>query len=248
MIFDGMLRNLDNVSGKFLIYLRFIQTILDKQLDGMPTHKEKYDVSFHTKKVFANMKRIGKGFSGKETSLFLTMKVLDLEDELNKTKTTQETKIDGLERRVKKLEKKQRSRTRKLKRLYKVGLTARVISSSDDEALDKEDTSKQGRIDEIDVDEDIALVSTHDDVSTHDNIVQNEGIEDVGEEEVVEVVTTAKMIIDAVVDAAQVTTDIADISVNAAETKVTTAQTITAESIKTNAEVTQAPKRKRVLI
>nr|GEX54416.1 putative ribonuclease H-like domain-containing protein [Tanacetum cinerariifolium] len=45
----------------------------DKQLDGLPTHKEKYDVSFHTKKVFAYMKRIGKGFSGNETPLFPTM-------------------------------------------------------------------------------------------------------------------------------------------------------------------------------
>nr|GEU28914.1 hypothetical protein [Tanacetum cinerariifolium] len=72
MIFDGMLRNLDNVSGKIILYPRFIQTFLDKQLDGLPTHKEKYDVSFHTKKVFANMKIIGKGFSGKETPLFPT--------------------------------------------------------------------------------------------------------------------------------------------------------------------------------
>nr|GEW51629.1 hypothetical protein [Tanacetum cinerariifolium] len=65
----------------------------------------------------------------------------------------------------------------------------RVISSSDDETLDKEDTSKQGRIDEIDANKDIALVSPHD-----HNIVQDEGIEDVGEEEVVEVVTTAPTI------------------------------------------------------
>nr|GEW44349.1 copia protein [Tanacetum cinerariifolium] len=72
-IFDGMLRNLDNVSRKFIMYPRFIQIFLDKQLDGMPTHKENYDVSFRTKKVFANMKRIGKGFSGKETPLFPTM-------------------------------------------------------------------------------------------------------------------------------------------------------------------------------
>nr|GEX66739.1 hypothetical protein [Tanacetum cinerariifolium] len=108
-------------------------------------------------------------------------KVFDQEDELKRTKATQQTKIDGLERRVKKLEKKQSSRTHKLKRLYKVGLTARVISSVDDEALDKEDTSKQGRIDEIDADEDIALISTHDDVSTQDNIVQDEGIEDAHE-------------------------------------------------------------------
>nr|GFB45750.1 hypothetical protein [Tanacetum cinerariifolium] len=40
----------------------------------MPTHKEKYDISFHTKKFFANMKRISKGFSGKETPLFPIMR------------------------------------------------------------------------------------------------------------------------------------------------------------------------------
>nr|GFA78216.1 hypothetical protein [Tanacetum cinerariifolium] len=111
----------------------------------------------------------------------LQKKVLDLEDLLKRTKTAQQSKIDGLERRVKKLEKEHRSRTHKLKRLYKVCLTARVISSSNDEALDKEDTSKQGRIYKINADEDIVLVSTHNDV------VQDEGIEDVDEEEVVEV-------------------------------------------------------------
>nr|GFC08295.1 hypothetical protein [Tanacetum cinerariifolium] len=105
----------------------------------------------------------------------LQKKILDLEDELKRTKTTQQTKIDGLERRVKKLEKKHRSRTHKLKGLYKVGLTATVISSSDDEALDKEDTSKHKRIDEIDANEYITL-----------------------------------MLIDTIVDAAQVTTAIAD--------------------------------------
>nr|GEW12696.1 hypothetical protein [Tanacetum cinerariifolium] len=79
-----------------------------------------------------------------------------------------------------------------VKKYSSVGLTAREISSSDDEALDKKDTSKQGRIDEIDANEDIALVSTHDDVSTQDNIVQDEGIEDVDEEEVVEVQVKGK--------------------------------------------------------
>nr|GEY19053.1 hypothetical protein [Tanacetum cinerariifolium] len=87
----------------------------------------------------------------------LTGKVLDLEDELKRTKTAQSTKIDGLKKRVKKLEKKQRSRTHKLKRLYKVSLTTREISSFDDEALDKKDTSKHRRIDEINADEDIGL-------------------------------------------------------------------------------------------
>nr|GEV33393.1 putative ribonuclease H-like domain-containing protein [Tanacetum cinerariifolium] len=89
MIFDGMLRNLDNVSGKFLMYLRFIQTCLDKQLDELLTHKEKYDVSFHTKKVFANMKRIGNGFSGKETPLFPTMTQKPRQPKRNTTKVPQ---------------------------------------------------------------------------------------------------------------------------------------------------------------
>nr|GEV73058.1 hypothetical protein [Tanacetum cinerariifolium] len=66
----------------------------------------------------------------------------------------------------------------------------RVISSSADEALDKEDTSKHRRIDEIDANEDITLVKTHDDVSTQDTIVQDKGIEDVSKEEVVELQLT----------------------------------------------------------
>ncbi|GJX52790.1 hypothetical protein Tco_0281159 [Tanacetum coccineum] len=60
--------------------------------------------------------------------------------------------------RVKKLEKKIRSRTHKLKRLYKVGLTARVESFDSEESLG-EDASKQGRIDAIDADEEITMVS-----------------------------------------------------------------------------------------
>nr|GEU81134.1 ribonuclease H-like domain-containing protein [Tanacetum cinerariifolium] len=83
----------------------------------------------------------------------LQNKVLDLEN----TKTTQALEIDTLKRRVKKFEKKQISRTHKLKRLYNVGSTARVDSS--DEASLGEDVSKQGRIiDDIDADEGITLV------------------------------------------------------------------------------------------
>ncbi|GKB00850.1 putative ribonuclease H-like domain-containing protein [Tanacetum coccineum] len=61
----------------------------------------------------------------------LQNRVLDLE----KTKTTQHNEIASLKRKVKKIEKKNRSRTYKLKRLYKVSLTARVESSGDEESL-----------------------------------------------------------------------------------------------------------------
>ncbi|GKF17036.1 hypothetical protein Tco_0061954, partial [Tanacetum coccineum] len=91
----------------------------------------------------------------------LQSRVLDLE----KTKTTQANEIASLKRRVKKLEKKRSSRTHKLKRLYKVGLTARVKSSGDEEDLG-EDASKQWRrINAIDADEDITLFYVQDDVN-----------------------------------------------------------------------------------
>ncbi|GJY13030.1 putative ribonuclease H-like domain-containing protein [Tanacetum coccineum] len=70
----GMVKNLDN-AGKLLMYPRFIQVFLDNQLDGMSSHKRIYVTPSHTKKIFANMRRQGKDFSGKETPLFPTMVV-----------------------------------------------------------------------------------------------------------------------------------------------------------------------------
>ncbi|GJR85761.1 hypothetical protein Tco_0209772 [Tanacetum coccineum] len=81
--------------------------------------------------------------------------------DLEKTKTTQHNEIASLKMRVKKLEKKDRSIINRLKRLYKVGLTARVESYDNKESLG-EDASKQRRIDAIDADEEITLVSVHD--------------------------------------------------------------------------------------
>ncbi|GKA94052.1 hypothetical protein Tco_0816038 [Tanacetum coccineum] len=88
----------------------------------------------------------------------LQNRVFDLE----KTKITQQNEIASLKRRVEKLENKNRSRPHKLKRLYKVGLTTRVESSRDEESLG-EDASKQRRINSIDEDEEITLVSVQDD-------------------------------------------------------------------------------------
>ncbi|GKC83081.1 hypothetical protein Tco_1138798 [Tanacetum coccineum] len=74
-------------------------------------------------------------------------------------KTTQANEIAGLKRRVKKLERRNKSRTHGLKRLYKVGSSRRVESSRDKEDLG-EDASKQRRgIHDIDANEDITLVN-----------------------------------------------------------------------------------------
>ncbi|GKB31955.1 hypothetical protein Tco_0871356 [Tanacetum coccineum] len=51
------------------------KVFLDKQVGDMSTHDEIFVTSSHTKKVFGNMKRVGKGFSGAVTPLFPTMMV-----------------------------------------------------------------------------------------------------------------------------------------------------------------------------
>ncbi|GJS26178.1 hypothetical protein Tco_0486798 [Tanacetum coccineum] len=211
-IFESMVRNLDNLSGKFLMYPRFVQVFLDQQLEGRPTQKRIYDAPSHTKKIFGNMRRVpqpsgptdivideavhkelgdrlvraattassleaeqdsgnitktrSKATPNESSSLGTTSgggprcqetmgdtiaqtRFLDLE----KTKTTQQNEIASLKRRVKKLEQKKRSRTHGLKRLHKVGMSRRVVSSGDEEDLG-EDASKQGRrINAIDADE-----------------------------------------------------------------------------------------------
>ncbi|GKC60670.1 hypothetical protein Tco_1088268 [Tanacetum coccineum] len=257
-IFESMVKNLDNVSGIFLMYPRFVQVFVNQQLERMPTHKRIYISPSHTKKIFRNMRRVGKGFSGRETPLFQTMVVQDqaemgegsaihtdphhtptfiqpstsqpqkkqrsrrskrkdikipqpsgpttnvadeavneeIDDSLERAATTatsldaeqdrrqeiigdtiaqtrsenvsklsndpllaRATEIASLKKRVKKLERRNKSRTHGLKRLYKFGSSRRVESSGDKEDLG-EDASRQGRrIHDIDVDEDITLVN-----------------------------------------------------------------------------------------
>ncbi|GJR39015.1 hypothetical protein Tco_1214699 [Tanacetum coccineum] len=182
-IFESMGKNLENVSGKFLMYPRFIQVFLEKQLEGLSNHKRIYVTTSHTKKIFRNMKRVRKGFSRREIPLFPTMVVQaqeemgednvvdkavneEMDDSLERADTTvtsldaeQDREITSLKLRVKKLEKKGGSRTHKLKRLYKVGRSARMVSSDDASLGDQEDTSKQERkIDDIDKDAEITLI------------------------------------------------------------------------------------------
>nr|GFA86490.1 hypothetical protein [Tanacetum cinerariifolium] len=85
----------------------------------------------------------------------LSDRVLSLEQ----TKTNQEAGIKKLKKIVKKLEGKKKKRTHGLKMLYKVGLSARVDSFEDEEDLGaQKDASKQGRIAEIDANEDLFLI------------------------------------------------------------------------------------------
>ncbi|GJW44740.1 hypothetical protein Tco_0073539 [Tanacetum coccineum] len=82
-------------------------------------------------------------------------RVLDLEH----TKTAQAQEIINLKLRVKKLKKKAGLRTYKFKRLYKVGVSIRVVYSDEESLGAQEDASNQGRsIEDINKDVEVYLV------------------------------------------------------------------------------------------
>nr|GEX07803.1 hypothetical protein [Tanacetum cinerariifolium] len=73
-IFDSLVRNVDSPT-KFYMYPRFRQLIIRKQVGNLSSHSTKYTSPTLTQKVFANMRRVGKGFSGVDTPLFEGMLV-----------------------------------------------------------------------------------------------------------------------------------------------------------------------------
>nr|GEX71593.1 hypothetical protein [Tanacetum cinerariifolium] len=199
----------------------------------LSTHTTKYISPALTKKVFANMRRVGKGCSGVETSLFEGMLVVkepeeqgDAEEQGNDDNATEEPvtavseddealdacaalarRVENLEHdkvaqdlniiklktRVKKLERTNKVKTLKLRRLRKVGTSQRV-DTSDDTLM--EDVSNQGRIiDELDKDEGVVLMSEKEEKET-------KKVKDITDEpeiqEAMEVVTTAKLITEVV--------------------------------------------------
>ncbi|GKC11704.1 putative ribonuclease H-like domain-containing protein [Tanacetum coccineum] len=72
---DLQLEDAEDSMVKFWMYPRFIQVFMNKQVGDMSRHKRIYVTPSHTKKIFRNMKREGKGFSGRVTPLFPTMMV-----------------------------------------------------------------------------------------------------------------------------------------------------------------------------
>ncbi|GKD69777.1 hypothetical protein Tco_1323867 [Tanacetum coccineum] len=76
LIFEAMVKNLDSKT-KFLMYPRFIQIFLNKHQRLLLPHKRTYPTPTLTQKLFSNMKRASKGYSGVNTPLFQTMLVQD---------------------------------------------------------------------------------------------------------------------------------------------------------------------------
>ncbi|GKC98947.1 hypothetical protein Tco_1169222 [Tanacetum coccineum] len=173
----GMIRNLDNASGKFLMYPR-----KPKRKD---THVPQHSDLIESVADKAVHKELG--------------------DSLVRAATTASS-----------LEAEQDSGARKPWRILLLKL-ARVESFGDEESLG-DDASKQGRIDAIDAYEEITLVSVNDmNVSAGEEVV----------EEVVKVINTAKLII----DAAQVSVVVDKVSTVGAATTISAATTTTATTV-----------------
>ncbi|GJX22758.1 hypothetical protein Tco_0227203 [Tanacetum coccineum] len=122
----------------------------------------------------------------------LQSRVLDLET----TKTAKEKEIASLKKRVKKLERKRKSKTPRMKRLFKFGRSAQVVSSEDEGLGAQEDASKQGRkIADIDADVEVTLLDETQG-RNDDNLMCNTCVLDEEEVEVEKVVSIAEVTTD----------------------------------------------------
>nr|GEV09746.1 hypothetical protein [Tanacetum cinerariifolium] len=198
-----------------------------------------------------------------DTCAALTRRVEHLEYD----KLAQYLEITKLKKRVKKLEKGNRVKVLKLRRLKRIG-TSQRIDTSDDTVMD--DESNQGRIiDEMDKDDDVALMDDKEEDKKDEEakVVENEQVqgrqaesqaeiykidfdhaskvlsmqedEPAKVQEVVDVVTTAKLITEVVTTASETVTA-ANATISAAEPQVPAA-TINVASTK----VVVAPSRRR---
>nr|GEV93453.1 hypothetical protein [Tanacetum cinerariifolium] len=80
-IFDSLVRNMDS-STKFYMYPRFLQLMIRAQVGDLSSHSIKYSSPSLTQKVFANMRRVGKGFYRVDTPLFKGMIVAQQDDDV----------------------------------------------------------------------------------------------------------------------------------------------------------------------
>nr|GEV15381.1 reverse transcriptase domain-containing protein [Tanacetum cinerariifolium] len=73
MIFDGLVKNVNNKVSKFLMYPRFLTMCLRMGQFGQITHTQTYVVPFYTKKLFTTLRVNSPSFSGRTVLFFDTM-------------------------------------------------------------------------------------------------------------------------------------------------------------------------------
>ncbi|GJU62079.1 hypothetical protein Tco_1243914 [Tanacetum coccineum] len=86
-IFEAMIKNLDS-PHKFLLYPRFIQLLLNKQQRLLLPHTRTNPTPTLTSKLFSNMRRASKGYSGVVTPLFESMLVQAHDEEQSPSRIT----------------------------------------------------------------------------------------------------------------------------------------------------------------
>nr|GEW18674.1 hypothetical protein [Tanacetum cinerariifolium] len=231
-IFNSLVRNVDSPS-KFYMYPCFLQLMIRKQVGDLSIHTTKYTSPALTQKMFANMRRVGKGFSRVYTPLFKEMLVAQEVEEGDADENVENVNAgDAAEgdvnaandevqppspqpqpqplqdaglpmnllqeqmdtyttliRRVKHLKQdkvaqameitKLKQRVKKLERRNKVRMIAKM-----DQDVDERTAESQAEIYKIDLDHANKVLSIHEDE-----------FEPVEVQEVVDVVTTAKLII-----------------------------------------------------
>ncbi|GJX23502.1 hypothetical protein Tco_0227947 [Tanacetum coccineum] len=170
----------------------------------------------------------------------LSQRVLDL----GNTKTSQAAEIAKLKERVKKLERRNKSRTPGLKRLKKVGRTARIESSEYEGLGDQEDASKQGKkITDIDADEEVTLIDETQG-RNDDNLMFDTGVLDDQEVEVEKVVSTAEV---TTASATPTTVDELTLAQTLIEIKAAKPKAVTTAATTTTTVVTR-PKARGVVV
>nr|GEW13526.1 hypothetical protein [Tanacetum cinerariifolium] len=217
-IFESLVGNVDRCS-KFYMYSRFIQLLIRKQIGDLSTHTTKYTSTALTQKVFANTKRVGKGFSWVETSLFEGMLVEQvIEEGGDEEEHVQDVADSDVAQGADTADQEDDN----------VG-TSQRIDTSKDTVMD--DESNQGRIiDEMEKDDVVTLMDDkEEDKKEEEAKVVEDDQEDKPAEvhEVVDVVTTAKLITK-VVTAASETVTAASTIISAAKPQVTAATIIVA--------------------
>nr|GEZ81710.1 hypothetical protein [Tanacetum cinerariifolium] len=75
MIFDDLVKNVNNKISKFLMYPRFLTICLRMSQFAQITHTHTYVVPFHTKKLFTTLRVNSPSFSGRIVPFFDTMLV-----------------------------------------------------------------------------------------------------------------------------------------------------------------------------
>nr|GEU78497.1 putative ribonuclease H-like domain-containing protein [Tanacetum cinerariifolium] len=177
----------------------------------------------------------------------LSNKVLDLENEVIEMKSSHKAKTAELESRVEKSEEEIRSLTKELKSFH-----SKVDSLAYKETImDKEKSSKQGRkITDVDADAEINLENVYNlDLAHEETVLSMHDATDADgkevAEEMVEVITTAKIIVDEVSTGGGELNAANEELVSAAPTNITTAQP--SEATKITVGISTAPKAKGIV-